>query len=74
MAETDNGISLGQYSQTLDGVKDTLNQSILSIAPEAWQSSLTSILPAHWQEWLLPLMGGPFFIILSRMVLSSASR
>lgn len=63
MAETDNGISLGQYSQTLDGVKDTLNQSILSLAPEAWQSSLTSILPAHWQEWLLPLMGGPFFLL-----------
>lgn len=63
MAESDNGISLGQYSQTLEGVKDTLNQSILSIAPEAWQSSLTSILPAHWQEWLLPLMGGPFFLL-----------
>ena len=63
MTEAANGISLGQYSQALDSLKETLNQSILSVAPEAWQSSLATILPVHWQEWLLPLMGGPFFLL-----------
>ena len=63
MATSDNGISLDQYSQTLEGLKDTLNQSILNFAPDSWQSLLNSILPTHWQEWLLPLMGGPFFLL-----------
>lgn len=56
-------ITLGQYGQTLDSYKDALNQSMLAIAPESWQSLLTSILPTHWQEWLLPLMGAPFFCL-----------
>ena len=56
-------MSLGQYTQTLDGYKDLLNQSILSLTPESWQPLLTRVLPIHWQEWLLPLMGAPFFLL-----------
>ena len=59
----DNPLTLGQYGQLLDGYKEALNQSILTVSPESWQPILTSILPAHWQEWLLPLAGGPFFLL-----------
>lgn len=65
MAITDDSnhglISLG--GQTLDAYKEMLNQSVLAIAPESWQPMLASILPIHWQEWLLPLAGGPFFLL-----------
>lgn len=61
--DSDNGINVGQYNQILDGYKDTINQSILGVAPESWQGFLTSILPHHWQEWLLPLLGVPFLLL-----------
>ncbi|WP_299188673.1 sterol desaturase family protein [uncultured Psychrobacter sp.] len=56
-------INLSQYGQMLEAYKEALNNSILAIAPDSWQSVLVSILPAHWQEWLLPLLGGPFFLL-----------
>lgn len=65
MATTNNNdmINLGQYGRIFDGYKDAINQSILAIAPESWQSTLSGILPIYWQEWLLPLMGAPFFLL-----------
>jgi len=61
---SDNSLmTLGQYGQLLDGYREALNQSILAAAPEAWQPMLASILPVYWQEWLLPLAGGPFFLL-----------
>lgn len=64
MAADNSGfINIGRYSQVLEGYKEALNQSILSIAPDSWHSALTNILPAHWQEWFLPLLGGPFFLL-----------
>lgn len=64
MVAVDNNLmTLGQYGQILDGYKDALNQSILAMSPESWQPMLVNILPAHWQEWLLPLTGGPFFLL-----------
>ena len=61
---TDNTLlTSGEYGQILDNYKETLNQSILTAAPESWQPMLASILPAHWQEWLLPLAGGPFLLL-----------
>ena len=55
MAADNTLMTLGQYGQLLDGYKEALNQSILAISPESWQSTLASILPTHWQEWLIPL-------------------
>lgn len=63
MAADNNLMTLGQYGQILDDYKNTLNQYIVAISPESWQPMLSSILPAHWQEWLLPLAGGPFFLL-----------
>lgn len=63
MAADNNLMTLGQYGQILDDYKNTLNQHIVAISPESWQPMLSSILPAHWQEWLLPLAGGPFFLL-----------
>ena len=63
MAADNTLMTLGQYGQLLDGYKEALNQSILAISPESWQSTLASILPTHWQEWLIPLAGGPFFLL-----------
>lgn len=50
-------------TEQLNALKDTLNDGVLTIAPEAIHPTLVSILPQHWQEWLLPLMGGPFVLI-----------
>ena len=56
-------INIGEYGQALDGYKDVLNQTILQIAPESLQPLLSNVLPSHWQEWLLPLVGVPFFLL-----------
>lgn len=65
MAPVDQGdtMTLGQYTGALEHYKEALNQSILALAPESWQPFLASILPSHWQEWMLPLMGAPFFLL-----------
>lgn len=56
-------MNIGEYGQALDGYKDVLNQTILQISPESLQPLLGNILPSYWQEWLLPLVGGPFFLL-----------
>ena len=56
-------INIGEYGQALDGYKDVLNQTILQITPESLQPLLDNVLPSHWQEWLLPLVGVPFFLL-----------
>ena len=62
MAAADNDLmTLGQHGQILDGYKEALNQTILTISPESWHPMLTSILPAHWTI---------FLIVPSRVVLS----
>ena len=56
-------INTSNYGQTLEGYKDSLNQSIINIAPDFSQDFLLSVLPTHWQEWILPLAGGPFLLL-----------
>lgn len=56
-------INIGEYGQALDDYKDVLNQTILQIAPESLQPLLGNVLPSYWQEWLLPLVGVPFFLL-----------
>lgn len=43
-------INTSNYGQALEGYKDSLNQSIINIAPDFSQGFLLSVLPTHWQE------------------------
>lgn len=54
---------MDSFATRLDAYKEALNQSVLGISPESLHPLLMQILPQHWQEWLLPLMGGPFFLL-----------
>lgn len=42
---------------------ERLNDRILTLLPESWQGMTQAVLPAYWQEWILPLMGLPFFLL-----------
>lgn len=44
-------------------LSNDLNQTILNFLPINWHDIVNKILPTHWQEWILPLMGLPFFLI-----------
>ena len=47
----------------LDGYRHALNEQIITRLPESFEPMLVAILPHHWQEWILPLMGVPFFLL-----------
>lgn len=39
------------------------NQEIISLFPASWHDVILLLLPKYWQEWILPIMGIPFFLI-----------
>lgn len=57
---SDSATRLGDY---FDAYKEAINQLILSVTPESLQPIVVSVLPQYWQEWILPLMGVPFFLL-----------